>query len=375
MKESLHELKPALEEVFAYLHNHPEVSWKEVETTRYLKEYLDREGFTVELFKGITGLSVTLGEGKPVVGLRVDIDALWQEVDGVYQANHSCGHDGHMTMGIGVLLMAKKLGLPKKGTLKVFFQPAEEKGKGALAVLNQGFIDDIDYLFGVHVRAADEMEDGCSSASLRHGAAKMASGTINGTDAHGARPHQGENAIEVGASLVSGLQSIHCNPMVSHSAKMTMFQAGGESANIIPGNAKFSLDLRAQENRVMAELFEHVERVMQSVASQYDVEIAYEVLAEMVAAEVDDDAEDILYRAITDVVGAEQATRTVVTPGGEDFHFYSVHRPSIKSTMLGLGCGLTPGLHHPHMTFNRDALLTGVEILTTAIESTLQSEE
>ncbi|PID00942.1 M20 peptidase aminoacylase family protein [Sporosarcina sp. P29] len=375
MNEQVQLLKPKLDEVFAHLHSHPEVSWKETKTTAYLKGYLEREGFNVHVFDGITGLYVTIGEGKPIVGLRVDIDALWQEVDGVYRANHSCGHDGHMTMGVGALLMAKERGIPQKGTLKVFFQPAEEKGKGALAVLEQGLIDDIDYLFGVHVRAADEMADGCSAASLRHGAAKMISGTIKGTEAHGARPHQGKNAIEVGASLVGGLQSIHCNPMVSHSAKMTMFQAGGESANIIPGNAKFSLDLRAQENKVMDELYEKVERVIQAIEKQYDVEINYEVMAEMVAAEVNTEAEDLLYQAIAKVVGEEKTTRTVVTPGGEDFHFYSVKRPTVKSTMLGLGCGLTPGLHHPDMTFNQDALATGVEILTTAIELTFQSKK
>jgi len=375
MKEQVQLLKPKLDEVFAHLHKHPEVSWKETETTRYLKKVLEREGFNVNLFGGMTGLSVTIGEGKPVVGLRVDIDALWQEVDGVYQANHSCGHDGHMTMGIGALLMAKERGIPEKGTLKVFFQPAEEKGKGALAVIDQGIIDDIEYLFGVHVRAADEMDDGCSTASLRHGAAKMVSGIIKGTEAHGARPHQGKNAIEVGASLVSGLQSIHCNPIISHTAKMTMFQAGGESANIIPGNAKFSLDLRAQENKVMDELYQHVERVISAVAAQYDVVIDYDVMAEMVAAEVDAEAEELMYQAIVSVVGEDKATRTVVTPGGEDFHFYSVQRPTVKSTMLGLGCGLTPGLHHPHMTFNQDALATGVEILTTALELTFQSKK
>lgn len=79
MKEQVQLLKPKLDEVFAHLHSHPEVSWKETETTRYLKEFLEREGFNVNLFEGMTGLSVTIGEGKPVVGLRVDIDALWQE--------------------------------------------------------------------------------------------------------------------------------------------------------------------------------------------------------------------------------------------------------------------------------------------------------
>ena len=110
------------------------------------------------------------------------------------------------------------------------------------------------------------------------------------------------------------------------------------------------------------------------MAGQYDVEINYEVLAEMVAAEVDSEAEEFMYQAIAKTVGEERTVRTVVTPGGEDFHFYSVHRPNVKSTMLGLGCGLTPGLHHPQMTFNQNSLVTGVEILTNAIELAFQSE-
>lgn len=375
MKEQVKRLQPKIEEVFAHLHSHPEVSWREVETTRYLQQYLESHGFEVSLFEGMTGLSVTIGQGSPVIALRTDIDALWQEVDGVYQANHSCGHDGHMTMAIGTLLLAKERGIPETGTLKVIFQPAEEKGKGALAVLDQGIMDDVNFLFGVHLRATDELDDLCSAASLRHGAAKMVSGTIRGTEAHGARPHQGKNTIEVGASLVHALQSIHCNPMVPHTAKMTMFQAGGDSANIIPGTAKFSLDLRSQQNDVMEELYSQVQRVIQAIALQYDVEIAYDVLAEMVAAEVDADAERIMAEAIVETVGEERMVRTICTPGGEDFHFYAVHRPTIKSTMLGLGCGLTPGLHHPQMTFNEESLMTGIEILMHAIELAFQSKQ
>lgn len=372
MNAQLEKLRPKIKEVFTHLHNHPEVSWKEYETTAYLQRYLENEGFAVELFPDMTGLTVTLGSGKPVVGMRTDIDALWQEVGGVYQANHSCGHDGHMTMAVGLLLLTKELGIPKQGTVKVIFQPAEEKGQGALAVLDSGFIDDIDYLFGVHLRAADELADGLFAASLRHGAAKMVTGTIKGTDAHGARPHQGQNAIEAGASLVHALQAIHCDPVIPYTAKMTMFQAGGESANIIPGTAKFSLDLRAQQNDVMEQLFRGTERAIQAVSMQHQVAIDYEVMAEMAAAEVNEEAEQILAQAVIDIAGEEKLVRTIVTPGGEDFHFYASNRPAVKSTMLGLGCGLTPGLHHPHMTFNENALLPGIEVLSKAVELALQ---
>ncbi|MCZ8537260.1 M20/M25/M40 family metallo-hydrolase [Paenisporosarcina quisquiliarum] len=133
MQTALQEVKPIIEEVFHHLHTHPEISWKEFETTKYIKRLLEGEDFQIETFDDSTGLVVTVGTGNSCVGLRTDIDALWQEVENIYQPNHSCGHDGHMTMAIGALLVLKKIGYPKTGRLKVIFQPAEEKGTGAFS--------------------------------------------------------------------------------------------------------------------------------------------------------------------------------------------------------------------------------------------------
>lgn len=375
MKTILDEIKPIAEEVFQHLHTHPEISWQEVETTRYLKNLLEGEGFSVETFNDSTGLVVTVGSGEPCVGLRADIDALWQEVDGTYQANHSCGHDAHMTLAVGVLLTLKKLGIPEKGRLKVIFQPAEEKGTGALSFVEKGIVDDIDFLYGVHLRPVQEIAHGYASAAIMHGSAKMLKGAIRGTDAHGARPHEGQNAIEVMALLVQAIRSIHINPMVPHSAKVTMFQAGGESANIIPGNAVFSIDMRAQTNSAMEELYTQVDRAIRSVAELAGVEISYEAIAEIAAAEVDDTAVRLMGEAIIETLGEEFLVPPIVTPGGEDFHFYTLKRPSVKASMLGLGCDLSPGLHHPAMTFNQDSLIVGIEILARTVRQTFEHLE
>lgn len=367
MKSAVEDIRAVVEEVFEHLHENPEVSFKEFETTNYLQSILEKEGFDVTTFDDLTGLVVNVGLGDKCVGIRADIDALWQEVDGVYQANHSCGHDAHMTMGVGVLLVLKKLGYPKTGRLKAIFQPAEEKGKGALAFVEKGIVDDVDYLYGVHLRPIQEIGHGYSSPAIVHGSAKMISGTITGTDTHGARPHLGDNAIEVGSLLVQALKAIHLDPMVPHSAKMTMFQAGGESANIIPGNAVFSLDLRAQTNAVMIELMNKVKKAIRSVAGMTGVEIDYQIGSEIAAAEVDEAAVDMMAQAITETVGKEYLTEPIVTPGGEDFHYYTLKRRNVKATMLGLGCDLSPGLHHPKMTFNKESLVTGIEILARAV--------
>ncbi|CAM5196340.1 amidohydrolase [Lysinibacillus sphaericus] len=361
-------------EIFTYLHAHPEISWKEVETTNYIVDLLTREGFSPQRFKNCTGLYVDIGKGNPKVGLRTDIDALWQEVDGEFRANHSCGHDGHMTMAIGALLLLKEQSQLLKGTVRVIFQPAEEKGTGALAVLKEGIIDDLDYLFGVHLRPVHELEDGTYCAALYHGASRLLEGEIIGEDAHAARPHLGVNAIEVGATIIEDLRTIHTDPMVPVSIKMTKFQAGGDSGNIIPGRAAFTIDIRAQRNDVMETLALGVKRVIDSSKILHKVQIELQTVANIVAAEVDTTAQYIMEQAIVKAAGLSNLRKPVHTPGGEDFHHYAVQRPHLKSTMLGLGCGLTPGLHHPKMKFKQARLVTGVEILTNAVLGALKLE-
>jgi len=367
MNQVLPNLQPRLAEIFTHLHEHPEISWQEKQTTKYIANLLKEAQMEPQLFEDMTGLYVDIGKGTPSVGFRTDIDALWQEVDGEFKANHSCGHDGHMTMAIGTALALKDMEHLLPGAVRILFQPAEEKAQGARAFVDKGLIDHLEYLFGVHVRPLKELWDGTYAPALYHGAAKLFTGTIIGEEAHGARPELGINAIEVGSAIIEGLQKIWTDPNVSSSVKVTQFNAGGTSTNIIPGKATFSIDARAQTNEVMEALTDGVERVKASVEAMYGAKISLTVDAHIVAALVNDEALQHMNSAIVDVVGENACAPPVVTPGGEDFHFYTYERPNLKATMLGLGCGVTPGLHHPEMTFNRERLITGVNIITRAI--------
>ncbi|MFD4929777.1 M20 peptidase aminoacylase family protein [Peribacillus butanolivorans] len=370
--QSIEKLRPRIIEIFDHLHSHPETSWNEVNTTAFISNVLKENQCSVKKFKDCTGVIGEIGSGSFTVGLRSDIDALWQEVQGSFQANHSCGHDGHMTLALGVFLVLKEMNFQPKGKLKFIFQPAEEKGTGALKMIDEKVVDDVDFLYGVHLRPAEEVKDGQAAPAIVHGAAQFIKGEIVGTDAHGARPHQGQNAIEIGASFVTLLNNIHLNPSIPFSAKMTQFSAGGESSNIIPGKATFSLDLRAQDNEVMKDLTKRVEKVAEALAVANGVEINLESGANVAAAIVNNQAQEIMAEAIADTLGKENLVAPVITTGGEDFHFYTLKKPEIKATMLGLGCDLTPGLHHPNMTFNKEALLSGIEILTKAIILTFE---
>ncbi|WP_442870369.1 amidohydrolase [Aneurinibacillus sp. Ricciae_BoGa-3] len=195
-----------------------------------------------------------LGNGSIRVALRADMDALWQEINGKWQAIHSCGHDAHMTLVLGVIKVLNKLAYQPAGKLKVIFQPAEEKGTGALKMMDKGILDDVDYLYGVHLRPIQELAGGFASPAILHGAAQLIRGEIRGTSAHAARPHLGINAIDVGGALIQELSKIHTDPLVPSSIKMTRFVAGEKSENIIPDYAEFTLDVRAQTNEIMNQL-------------------------------------------------------------------------------------------------------------------------
>ncbi len=372
LKQTVTAREASIAETFRHLHANPEISWKEVQTTRYLADRMRSLGLRVTTFEDCTGLVAEWGEGKPVVGLRTDIDALWQEVDGEWRANHSCGHDAHMTLIVEAVESLIASGYRPEGTVKILFQPAEEKGTGAVKLVEKGVVDDIDYLYGVHLRPIQEMKGGLAGPAIYNGAAMFLYGEITGVAAHGARPHLGINAIEAASAIVTGIGQVHTDPTVPATVKMTMLQAGGESYNIIPDKARFALDLRAQTNQAMDDLLARVRQVIDGVAVSFQAQIDVQMGSRMVAAEVSDEAKALLEQSIIDVLGEENLRPAPVSPGAEDFHFYTVERPQIKATMLALGCDLAPGLHHPHMQFDEKALVKGVEILANVVVRTFE---
>ncbi|RFU70916.1 amidohydrolase [Peribacillus saganii] len=373
MRDFLETLLPELDSIFEHLHANGETSWNEHKTTDYIADFLKRHGLEVTTFSDCPG---AVGEWKPskesglTVGVRADMDALWQEVNGTFKGNHSCGHDAHMTMVLGTMLLLKKMNVQIPGNLKFIFQPAEEVAEGALKMIEKGVMEGIDFLYGVHLRPIEEVPYGKASSGIIHGASTTIAGKIIGFDGHGARPHLAVNAIEVISTIVEQLKGIHLNPLVPYSVKMTQASAGGPNSNIIPGSATFHLDLRAQSNEAMEELISKVEQILIKTGELYGVEIENELTERVYAAVISDMAEKMMAKAIQLTMGEEAYVHPIITPGGEDFHFYTKERPNIKATMLGLGCDLEPGLHHPYMHFKREALVSGIEILARTILET-----
>ncbi|MCA1055977.1 amidohydrolase [Rossellomorea aquimaris] len=353
-------------EWFRYFHAHPEVSWKEYGTTNKIAEILDELGVGYRRFPDVTGLIAEIGEGEVVTAVRADIDALWQEVDDVMQANHSCGHDANISMVLGALLHLLE-DPPKDKKIRFIFQPAEEKGNGSLAMIEKGALDGVGFLFGVHLRPKEELRDGYFAPSIHHGAGIYMEGKIKGMDAHGARPHQGKNSIDVLMAIHSYIRSIYLSPFESYSAKLTKLIAGGENLNIIPGNAEFAIDVRAQKNEVLEEIQKRLGEGIEGIEKVYGVKIDYAWTDHTPGAVVSAEAEDIIRKAIGSIAGERVLAQPVITSGSDDFHFYTIKHPEVKAAMMGVGADLSPGLHHPRMTFNISALSQAAKILAETL--------
>lgn len=365
-------VSPALtEEILAWhawLDAHPEPAWEERQTTAYLVQQLEGMGWAVRQVDGRTGALVELGGGPRWVGLRADLDAIWMgdEQDGY--AVHSCGHSAHMAVVLGAARLLSDRPLPEGVGVRLLLQPAEETGTGALDLIERGALEGMTDLFGMHLRPGDELASGLLAPALHSGASVTGIVTITGEGAHGARPHHGHNAIDPLVALHQVLPTLRFAPGESYSAKITRIQAGGASLNVIPGTAEVALDLRAQRNEVIEELQRRVDEAARGVAATYGVEIGVAWRDGTPGAEVHPEAAAHLAEAITQVAGPDALAPEIVTPGADDFHYYSYGRPELRSSMLAVGVGLTPGLHVPTLTYDTAPLPTAAAVLARAVE-------
>lgn len=360
--------KEQLIKTYHDLHSLAEPSWQEEKTSRYIMECLKETGLALKTFPGHYGIIAEIpGQSDQVVALRADMDALVQEVNGVVQANHSCGHDAHSTMVLFAALSIAQSGIQPKHTLRFIFQPAEEKGEGALQMMEDGALENVTYLFGVHVRPIIEVPYMKASPVIIHGAAGTIKGVIKGLQAHASRPQDGINAIEAAALIVQKLKQIKLETEIPYSVKMTQLQTENKASNVIPETSRFAIDARAQTNEVMNELNRLTNEMIEQAMEETGASISWSMEEFVPAATLHDQAIKLTERAIADIIGAENVVPACVSRGGEDFHFYTARNPEIIATMVGLGCGLAPGLHHPEMKFNLEALIYGAKILTRTV--------
>lgn len=350
--------------VYKELHEMPELGFREYKTAAYLAAKLEQLGYTVRRKVGGTGV---IGELKgqelgPTLMLRADMDALPFVIEGQPCNIHACGHDSHSAM---VLTAASQLvGRVKRGTLKILFQPAEELLTGALRVIEDGGLEGVDMIMGLHIRPSQDMPCGRISPAVKHASSSVAVVEVIGKSCHGSRPHLGVNAIEAASGIINAVAMLRLDPEVSWSCKPTIISGGGKATNVIPAKAGITFDIRAGNNATMQELQEKLARIVPSVAAAYGAQAKLSYPSGTIpAAELSAAFTEEVAACIKETLGEDKYYPPISSPGGEDFHYYSNKLPRLKAAFIGIGAGAVPGLHDPAMHFDTKVMEDGVAVL------------
>lgn len=366
-----------IDAVWPELHALAEPAFQEFKTAAYLADYLRRLGYAVEEnVGGTTGVIAVYDSGAagPTVAVRTDMDCLlFKQDDGSLKAIHACGHDGHMTIALGVAKLLKEQGLPC-GRVKILCQPAEEIGRGALALLEAGALDDVQYALGYHLMPKDLARSGQIIAQINWTACTLMEGEISGLAAHGSQPHLGVNAIDVGAAIVGAINALPTNPLLCGNVKTTRFMGGAGSLNAICDKVQIGFDLRSTSNAEMLELRRKVIAVVENTAKVYGAEATCRIVGTCPAAEADPSLQAVTCDTIVRELGSEALIPSVSITVGEDFNFFKEQRPSLKTASLGIGCDLTPRLHDPDMYFDHSALAGAMKVLAALTVRILQEK-
>ena len=269
-----------------YFHQHPELSFEEVETTRALKERLEAMGIPVVTFPDYNGLVGEIKGGKPgaTVMLRADIDALpVEEHTGLDFAAtngkmHACGHDCHIAMLLGAAKILMEIREEIPGTVKLMFQAAEESCRGAGYYVEKGVLGGVDGIFGMHIWAGADsplfnIESGGRMASCDN--FKI---TVKGVSAHGSAPHLGRDAIVAASSVIMNLQTFvsrNNDPLNSLVISVGTVK-GGQRFNIIANHVEMEGTIRTYSRELRQTLEGDLRRIVCNTAEALGCEAELE---------------------------------------------------------------------------------------------------
>lgn len=364
------EVAPEVIELRHDFHQHPEASMAEFRTTDRIAEELDKMGIPYRRFDP-TGLIATIQGGQPgkTVALRADIDALsiTETADVPFKSQnegfmHACGHDTHAAMLLGAAMILNKIKDQLKGTVKLLFQPAEEVATGAKLAIDQGALEGVDMIFGIHI--AGQVPAGvvaiCPGSSCS--AADIFKIKIIGSAGHGAQPEATRDATVAAAALVMNLQTIvsrelpPTQPVVVTVGKLV----SGSRFNIVSGEAYMEGTCRSFDPELHHKLPGIMERIAKETAATFrcEAEVEYHMMTEPLVN--DPEALDLVKQATAKIVDKpEMLVISKPQMGAEDFAEYSVHT---QAAFAMVGGGSKEPNHSDHIVFDEDSFRTGVAL-------------
>jgi len=364
-------------------HQYPELGFDEHRTSKIIGEALKEMGLAPQMNVGKTGVTadLTFGEG-PTIALRADMDALpMQETSGLDFSSkhdgvmHACGHDGHMAMLLGAAKVLTQNGDSFNGTVRFIFQPAEEGAGGARYMIEDGCLDGVDEIYGIHVWNYQPVgEVGITDGPVL-AAADMFEINIKGIGGHGAAPQGTVDAVVVASHLVQALQTIvsrNTNPLESTVVTIGTIN-GGHNFNIIADEVTLSGTARAytEENRNLIKT--RMTEIIDGVVKTFGAEISFDYEDGYPPTINHTDPVNKVLKAAERVVG-EKAGMPYLSMGGEDFSYYLQKIPGcfffVGSAPNDQQLFETP--HHcSHFTMDERALLVGPSIYLNLVDDLL----
>lgn len=360
------------------LHAHPELAFEEHRTSELVARKLRDLGLEVRTGVGKTGVVATVQGAKPgkTVMLRADMDALpiQEENETPYRSTvpgkmHACGHDCHTSILLGVARQLVRGRGELAGRVKLCFQPAEENGGGAVAMIADGVLDDPkpDATFGVHVWQDLDLGTVGVTPGPFMAAVDEFTVTVRGVGAHGAMPHTGVDPVLCLSHIVTALQSIasrEVDPLAEVVVSVTQVRAG-TAFNIIPETAWMNGTTRTFDDAVWEALPGRFERIVNGIAAAHGCKAEIDYKRHNRPTVNDAAMAALAHAAAAEVVGADHVRRDVRTMGGEDFSAFLNRVPGcfIAVGSRNVARGLKHDHHHPRFDVDEACLAISAEIL------------
>ena len=362
-------------------HQYPELSFKEHRTGDVIADELRSMGLEPKVNVGKTGVTADLkfGDG-PTIGLRADMDALpIQETSGLSFSSkndgvmHACGHDGHMAMLLGAAKVLTQKDDQYNGTVRFIFQPAEEGEGGARYMIEDGCLEGVDEIYGIHVWNYQPVgEVGVKDGPVL-AAADMFDIKIKGIGGHGAAPQGTVDCVVVASHLVQALQTIvsrNTNPLESTVISIGKIN-GGHNFNIIADEVSLSGTARAYTEANRSLIKTRMKEIIHGIEKTYNAQITFNYKDGYPPTINHTEPAEKVLKAAKQVVGTK-AGMPYLSMGGEDFAYYLKEKPGcfffVGSAPNEKELFETP--HHcSHFTMDERALLVGPSIYLNLLDN------
>jgi len=362
-----------------HLHAHPELSYKEFETSKFVQQKLKEFGIkhTVIATTGVVGIIEGKNPSKKIIALRADMDALpiTEKNEVEYRSKnegvmHACGHDVHTTCLLGAAKILNELKGDWEGTIKLIFQPGEEKNPGgASLMIKEGVLENPkpDSIIALHVHPNLEV----GKLSFRGGMV-MASAdeiyiTVKGKGGHAAAPNLTSDTILAASQLVVNLQQLISrfnNPFNPSVLSITSFQ-GGNTTNVIPSEVKLMGTFRAMNEDWRFKAHDLIKNICKKTGEISGVEIDVEIDVGYPFVINNAELTDRAKRKAVEFEGEENVEETEMRMGAEDFAFYSHQIPAcfFRLGVANSEKGITSGVHTSTFNIDESAIETGIGIM------------